>query len=164
MTSNKEACKTLNAQLTELEEWIDARAAEQIPFIVLGDFNRRMDIPDDAFWPEINDAKPPNAELSRITEGQVSNCWAGDYPLYIDHIVFDRIASKWVVDGSFTQLVYTEEESLKEKLSDHCPISVIIDPSLAVVNPEVKNILQKINSIEKELDELRQMIIDIQPE
>ena len=162
LTSNKDACRKLNAQLTKLEEWIDARATEEIPFIVLGDFNRRMDIPNDAFWPEIDDGQPPNADLSRVTEGQLSDCWAGEFPLYIDHIVLDRIASKWVIDGSFSQLTYTEGESLKKKLSDHCPVSVIIDPALAIVNPEMKKILDKINQIEDQLKELRQMVIESQ--
>lgn len=89
-----------------------------------------MDISNDDFWPEIDDGRPPNADLSRVTEGQVSDCWAWEFPLYIDHIVLDRIASKWVVDGSFSQLTYTEGDGLKKKLSDHCPVSIIIDPAL----------------------------------
>jgi endonuclease/exonuclease/phosphatase family metal-dependent hydrolase len=164
ITSNKSACIKLSKQLIELEEWIDARAAEQIPFIVLGDFNRRMDIPNDAFWPEIDDGNPANADLSRVTEGKSSNCWDGEFPLYIDHIALDRIATKWVVDGSYKQLVYTEDEDLKKKLSDHCPISIIIDPSLVEDDPKMKKILNKINQIEKQLEELRQMVKETQPE
>jgi endonuclease/exonuclease/phosphatase family metal-dependent hydrolase len=164
LTLNTNACIKLKAQLTELEEWIDARAAEQIPFIVLGDFNRRMDIPNDTFWPEIDDGDPANADLSRVTEGLVSDCWAGEFPLYIDHIVLDRVASKWIVDGSFLQLVYTEDESLKEKLSDHCPILIILDSALADVDPNMQKILNKIGQIEEQLEELRQMVKEAQPE
>ncbi|MDH3690729.1 MAG: hypothetical protein OEU36_14870 [Gammaproteobacteria bacterium] len=39
---------------------MDARAAAGIPFIVMGDFNRRFDVPGDEFWPEIDDGKPAN--------------------------------------------------------------------------------------------------------
>ena len=148
----------------ELEEWIDARAAEQIPFIVLGDFNRRMDIPNDAFWPEIDDGNPANADLSRVSEGKASDCWGGEFPIYIDHIALDRIATKWVVGGSFKQLVYTDSENLKKKLSDHCPISIIIDPSLVEVDPKMQKMLNKIDQIEKQLEELRQMVKETQPE
>lgn len=164
LTSNTNACIKLKAQLTELEEWIDALAAAQIPFIVLGDFNRRMDIPNDTFWPEIDDGDPANTDLSRVTEGQVSDCWAGEYPLYIDHIVLDRVTSKWIVDGSFLQLVYTEDESLKEMLSDHCPILIILDSALAGVGPNMQKILNKIGQIEEQLEELRQMVKEAQPE
>ena len=84
----------------------------------------------------------------------------GNILIYIDHIVLDRVSSKWLVDGSFRQTVYTEGESLKEKLSDHCPLSIIIDPALDVVDPEMKKILDKINQIEEQLKELRQMVIE----
>ncbi len=121
MDSSISNCVKCNQQLTVLEEWIDARAAEETPFIVLGDFNQRMNIPTDAFWPEIDDGEPANADLARVTEGKISDCWTGEFPLYIDHIVLDRNTAQWVVEDSFKQLVYTEGESLEKKLSDHCP-------------------------------------------
>ena len=46
---------------------IDDRAAEGIPFIVLGDFNRRFDASDDEFWQAIDDGKPRNADLRYLT-------------------------------------------------------------------------------------------------
>jgi len=102
-----------------MEKWIDARAAEGEPFILLGDFNRRFDILGDTFWPEIDDGEPANADLSRVTKGKINECWNKIYPMFIDHIVLDRIASDWIVEDSFSQLVYTEGTELKKKLSDH---------------------------------------------
>ena len=73
-------------------------------------------------------AIPQMQTLSRVTEGLDSGCWVGHYPpQYIDHIVLDKIATGWVVPGSFNQIVYSEGADLKEELSDHCPISVVID-------------------------------------
>jgi endonuclease/exonuclease/phosphatase family metal-dependent hydrolase len=164
MDSTKSDCVKLNKQLKELEKWIDARASEETPFIVLGDFNRRMGIRNDTFWPEIDDGEPTNADLSRVTEGRLSDCWAGEFPIYIDHIIFDLRSSKWVVDGSFSQLVYTEDESLKEKLSDHCPISIIINPALTGVDPKMLKMLNKIDQIERQLEDLRQMVMETQPD
>lgn len=40
----------------------------------------------------------------------------------IDHIVYDRLASRLVVPGSFEELVYSGSP-----LSDHCPIAVTLD-------------------------------------
>jgi hypothetical protein len=40
--STSSACETLLAQVTVLEGWIDTAAAGPMPFIILGDFNRRF--------------------------------------------------------------------------------------------------------------------------
>jgi endonuclease/exonuclease/phosphatase family metal-dependent hydrolase len=126
LNSTKDDCQKLNAQVPILEAWIDERATENVPFIVLGDFNRRFDHPDDTFYNEIDDANPSNADLTRITDGLRSNCWGGKYPLYIDHILMDRLTVKWYTQCSFKQLVYDEQE-YSNKISDHCPISMILD-------------------------------------
>ncbi len=120
-------CEKLASQVPVLEQWIDQRAANGTPFIVLGDFNRRFDKPGDDFWSEIDDGEPNGLDLSRATEGRSSECWSGKYPRYIDHIVYDVQVGKWVVPGSFEQLVYAENESMQEFLSDHCPVAVTLD-------------------------------------
>ena len=55
-------------------------------------------------------------------------------------------------------------ESLKEKLSDHCPVLIILDSALADVDPNMQKILNKIGQIEEQLEELRQMVKEAQPE
>ena len=128
LDTNNRDCRKLNEQVDVLESWIDARATEDIPFIVLGDFNRRFDAPRDDFWPEIDDSSPANADLSRATEGHTSQCWNGRYPEYIDHIVLDKLAAEWQIEGSFAQLLFSAEDGrYEDKLSDHCPISIELD-------------------------------------
>ena len=158
LNTDSVACRALRMQVGALERWIDARAAEGEPFIVLGDFNRRFDSRVDTFWPEIDDGIPAAADLSRITAGRIDRCWGSRYPKFIDHIVLDESASDWIVNGSFRQLVYTEGNRMKKKLSDHCPISIIIDPSLTGNDTEKDRILIKIDLIEQQLKELRQML------
>lgn len=122
------ACRKLRAQVKALERWIDARAAEDVPFIVLGDFNRRFER-GEAFWQEIDDGEPENADLTRVTEGRRNNCWGGKYPKFIDHIVLDRRASGWVVPRSFREHLFDKRHRRhKDVLSDHCPISVVLRP------------------------------------
>jgi exonuclease III len=127
LNSNTNACKKLKRQLPALERWIDARAAEGIPFIVMGDFNRRFDVPGDEFWPEIDDGEPVNADLHRITEGRQQGCWDGVFTHFIDHIVFDKTSRRWIRPFSFEEIVYEESERLKKKLSDHCPVAVTLE-------------------------------------
>ena len=120
-------CEKLATQVPVLERWIDERAVNGTPFIVLGDFNRRFDKPQDDFWSELDDGDPKELDLSRATDGRISECWDSQYPRYIDHIVYDLQVSEWIVPGSFEQLVYTEPKSMKRLLSDHCPIAVTLD-------------------------------------
>ena len=127
----KTACAELAKQAVPLEAWVDARAEEGVPFLLLGDFNRRFvrDISlnhteTQGLWQAIDDQ---GAEaLWAPTMMAESKCWGGYYKDYIDHIIFDPKAKARYVDNSFDQLVfkpkYTKE--LSQTLSDHCPISV----------------------------------------
>jgi endonuclease/exonuclease/phosphatase family metal-dependent hydrolase len=123
-----DACEKLKRQLPVLESWIDARASEGTPFIVLGDFNRRFDAPVDEFWLEIDEGKPRNSDLDlrHGTRGETQLCWDREFPLFIDHIVFDRLSARWISPYTFEQLVYQESTAFKEQLSDHCPIAVSV--------------------------------------
>lgn len=72
---------------------------------------------------------------------------------------YDRLANyvkQLVADVIALQEV--EGESLKKKLSDHCPISIILDPALIEIDPKTQKVLNKIDLIEKQLEELRQLI------
>lgn len=156
LTSEKKECKKLVTQLPSLEAWIDTRAKENAPAIVLGDFNRRLFVvKDEPFWREIDDSDPPASDLWSPTEGQKAGCWGGKYPDFIDHIVLNKPATQLVQQGSFHQQFYdSADASHKQTLSDHCPLSVALgtsghaasgmrpapaapsDPRIASANPE----------------------------
>lgn len=127
----KSACVKLSNQIQPLERWVDARATEGVPFVVLGDFNRRfnrdiaLEYSEEAgLWQAIDDEGAE--ELWAPTTTAESKCWGGYYKDFIDHIVFDPKAKQRYVKGSFTQLVFDENytKQLSLSLSDHCPISV----------------------------------------
>lgn len=126
LSHGSRACKILKRQAPVLESWIDARAAEGVPFIILGDWNRRFDRSGDDFWTQIDDGKPQNADLWRITEGESQLCWDREFKYFIDHIVFDRSSARWIKPYTFEQIVFQEGTSLRKKLSDHCPIAVTL--------------------------------------
>jgi endonuclease/exonuclease/phosphatase family metal-dependent hydrolase len=114
----RRACETLLGQLAPLQDWIRARQAEGVAFVLLGDFNRWMDA-GDQFWPGLEQAAP----LVRATEGHSSPCWGGEG--FIDHIIAGGAARDWMQKDSLRVLVYRETgEAWKERLSDHCPVSV----------------------------------------
>ncbi|MEY8251350.1 MAG: endonuclease, partial [Colwellia sp.] len=112
------ACNKLWKQVPIVEKWIDDHTKRSVPFVILGDFNRRLE-PNDEVWREWNDGQPDNLNISLATQGQKSSCWGGKYPEYIDHIIVSDVET---VYGSFDQLIYDTNE--KTVLSDHCPISL----------------------------------------
>jgi endonuclease/exonuclease/phosphatase family metal-dependent hydrolase len=111
------SCLELRDQVPALAEWITARGQEGIPFVILGDFNRWMD-GRDTFVAALRQAAP----LVRATEGQSSPCWGAEN--FIDHILAGGAASGWMRQDTLRVLTYHEDPSMKERLSDHCPVSV----------------------------------------
>ena len=111
-------CEELRAQVPVLADWIAARRREGIPFVVLGDFNRWMD-GNDTFLAALRKAAP----LARATAGHSSPCWGGEN--FIDHILAGDAAAQWMRPDTLRVLIYKEtERSWKDRLSDHCPVSV----------------------------------------
>ncbi len=127
-------CEKLATQIPLLEQWIDTTASDEVPFVVLGDFNRRLNLPNDAVWAELDDADPQNLVLHRASEGQLSRCWDGEYPEYIDHFVYNSQALALIEPASLKQIVYTEDVSLKSSLSDHCPLTIDLRSAAATKN------------------------------
>ncbi len=62
-----------------------------------------------------------------LTEGQAPLCWDRKFDLFIDHIVLDRQAVQWIRPHTFEQVVYQEAGTLENKLSDHCPIAMVME-------------------------------------
>jgi endonuclease/exonuclease/phosphatase family metal-dependent hydrolase len=123
---NSRDCQNLGRQAEILRDWIAARRAEGVAFAILGDFNRRMER-NDEFIALLNEAAP----LTRVTQGFANPCTTsgtGSRP-FIDHILLGGPARDWLVRDSFRVMVFTERDgAIRERLSDHCPVSVRIDP------------------------------------
>jgi endonuclease/exonuclease/phosphatase family metal-dependent hydrolase len=135
-------CRTLIRQRGVLEEWIDARAKADTPFVVLGDFNRQLDQRNDHFWVDIDDGEvcdwrpdpdlgrrcragserpDPDADLVLTGAGRpFPYAYNPKYPYAIDHIVLGGPAADWLVRGSWRVLDYGGGP----KPSDHHPIAV----------------------------------------
>lgn len=111
-------CLILRDQVPIVAEWIATRQKEGMPFIVLGDFNRWMD-GRDTLLAALRQAAP----LIRATEGHSSPCWGAEN--FIDHILAGGGAANWMQPDTLKVLTYRETDpGMKERLSDHCPVSV----------------------------------------
>lgn len=114
------ACPTLLEQIPALETWIDAAANGAVRFAVLGDWNRRLALPGDTVWREIDDGDPANADLRLADEGTPPGC-DPRYDSFIDHIALDKRAGEDML--AFAEIGYAPSET---HYSDHCPIAVTI--------------------------------------
>ena len=118
LASASRNCRILRTQVAPLQGWIAQRRNEGAPFVILGDFNRVMDGPDELLA-ALNAAAP----LSRATEGRGTPCWGGN--TFIDHILAGGPARAWMRPETMRVLVYREtDRAMQEHLSDHCPVSV----------------------------------------
>ncbi len=112
------ACLTLGRQMPHLQAWMAERAREGTPFVMMGDFNRWME-GRDAFYAGLQQAAP----VVRAGAGRHSPCWGGVG--FLDHIIAGGDARGWMRPDSLRVLVYREKTAeMKERLSDHCPVSV----------------------------------------
>jgi hypothetical protein len=63
------------------------------------------------------------APLRRATEGRSSPCWGREN--FIDHIFAGGAAAEWMQPETLRVLTYRETDpAWKDRLSDHCPVSV----------------------------------------
>jgi endonuclease/exonuclease/phosphatase family metal-dependent hydrolase len=116
--SRRPQCSLLAQQIPPLANWVQARQAEGVAFMVLGDFNRVMDRPED-----MTRALNAVAPLTRVTAGQSDPCWRGQS--FIDHIFLGGPARAWLVPGSLRVMTYNSSDPRdRDRLSDHCPVSV----------------------------------------
>ena len=123
--SSSSACNTLMDQVPVLEDWIDDAASGPNSFIVLGDFNRRLNMSNDSVWKELDDSDPPDADLNSVTKDMPISCRDNKYTTFIDHIVFGKRAWQWVDRSSFRHMTYRQDDKEKwDKVSDHCPVVV----------------------------------------
>jgi hypothetical protein len=73
----------------------------------------------DQLWYALQHAAP----LTRATEGHASPCRGGE--AFIDHIMLGGAARDWLEPDSLRVMTYREiGAEWKERLSDHCPVSV----------------------------------------
>jgi hypothetical protein len=65
----------------------------------------------------------PGCTANARHRGRSSPCWGGE--AFIDHIVLGNAARNWLQPDTLRVLTYRETgEEWKERLSDHCPVSV----------------------------------------
>ena len=114
-SGNAETCATLRGQIEELKAWADARRAKAQPFVILGDFNRRLALAGDWAWRLLS---PDSAPLLLLTKDVPFRC-DPRFPAFIDHMVAGGGAEAMLAPGSF------REEPRRDPHPDHCAMSAV---------------------------------------
>lgn len=113
--ANAENCSVLGGQMQQLGQWAAARHEDGSPFVILGDFNRRLALPGDWAWQALASAAGPAAPVL-ATAGLSSRC-SRRFPALIDHLVVGGGAETLLVPGS------VREWPRHGRHPDHCPVS-----------------------------------------
>lgn len=108
-----EDCAVLRDQISRLKVWADARRAERSAFIILGDFNRRLAVPEDWAWQILS---PSSAPLVLSTSELTTRCHP-HFTAFIDHLVLGGGAEALRVPGS------VREWPRRGEHPDHCAVS-----------------------------------------
>ncbi|HEY6529441.1 MAG TPA: hypothetical protein VIZ65_12155 [Cellvibrionaceae bacterium] len=132
----KGPCLALRSQVPRVEDWIDQQVANQQPFAVLGDFNRRME--KDAQYPAGSDERAPTSMFAAWHDDRPAGALLlratalmADIPCSplspytqgaIDNIL---LSAGWAARFSQQQahrITYSAEQAKRYRLSDHCPL------------------------------------------
>ena len=105
-------CQILRLQVGALKSWAEARQAENIPYAILGDFNRRLALDGDWAWRELSSAR---LGLHLATAGLPTSC-DPRYTALIDHIVVSNDLVRRIVPDSIREIPRLGDHP------DHCAI------------------------------------------
>ena len=117
LRSDKPQCGFLRMQFAVLKGWLHDRLAEGVPVIVAGDWNRLLSRPGEEalrFSPV-----PP---LVLPSPGSSPGCWDGVFEHHVDHIVGFAVPGTRAIGERFEEIRYRAPRSLRDRLSDHCPL------------------------------------------
>lgn len=115
-------CSTVFKQADVLKWWVAEREADpSVPYLILGDWNRRLGKPNDRLWWELRHSTADGVMLKDVPGARRPAC--STFDAYIDHIVLGPKAAAAYREGSFEEYTY-EKTGQPSHLSDHCAISV----------------------------------------
>jgi endonuclease/exonuclease/phosphatase family metal-dependent hydrolase len=118
------ACGILAGQVDALARWVDEHRHTDPPFALMGDVNRAGPAAADSFWLRLD---PTGTLHNAAQHSAFVNCFTGQpFHQYIDHILLDSRLARRMIPGSFTKHGYPNAAVVRYRLSDHCPVSIVL--------------------------------------
>ncbi|NLS13326.1 endonuclease/exonuclease/phosphatase family protein [Vibrio sp. SM6] len=125
---SRRACRTLKAQVQQLNQWIASREAQNQRYLLLGDFNHNLSHPKDWLWQQLSagtEAQLVSRETPSICQVRASSGSTQSaprlrrYSSLIDHMV----GSPSLMLSDVRQVPYSIENVKQFQLSDHCIVA-----------------------------------------
>jgi len=126
------ACRLLARQLPRVADWIAGQAAAGHRMAVLGDFNRSYTPgAGDPAWEALDAGSGAGTRLVDAAAGtRFQGCYPGQtHTRYIDHVLVGAGRGLGLVPGSFFRVPYAPADVRRYRLSDHCPVGVLLQIS-----------------------------------
>ena len=133
--SDREACETFARQAPLLDQWVEQKESEDMPYIVLGDFNHRLSAPYNHLTQQLFDNSNGSQSTLINTGADMIGCHPY-YPAPIDH-VFVGGMNPAALDFSAKAHDF-ENMEVDKMLSDHCAVSLNISTRLNQISNAVK--------------------------
>jgi endonuclease/exonuclease/phosphatase family metal-dependent hydrolase len=124
------ACRLLARQLPAVGDWIRSQIAAGHRFAVLGDFNRSFarDARDTA-WEALT-AGTGSLLVDAADGTRFRSCYPGQtHTRYIDHVLVGVGRGLRLEPGSFFRVPYAPADVRRYRLSDHCPVGILLQIS-----------------------------------
>lgn len=121
LRSDSTSCQTFAEQAPILDSWIEEREANQVPYMVLGDFNHRISAPYNRLTRTLRNNQNGSVSTLNIATRDLIGCHPR-YPAPIDHILVGALPSTLKTNN--VSVHFFDDMSEEEMLSDHCAISV----------------------------------------
>ncbi|MDV7103536.1 endonuclease/exonuclease/phosphatase family protein [Vibrio sp. TH_r3] len=124
-------CNLLKQQALLVNKWLKQRVEAKQRFVVAGDFNHNLAYPNDWLYVDISTDIKQHVNLASktsqpncIVRSNRNNKATYQFRSLIDHILL----SKHLTHGAVKQQIFSPDDVLTYRLSDHCPLSTIIFP------------------------------------
>lgn len=119
------SCRQLSDQADQLNQWLATRVSNKDNFIVMGDFNHNLSYKGDWMWQKLTAGLDKKTQLATQTTTAICQVKSNRnpnklyrYPSLIDHIIVSQPNQA----QDTQQVVFTKQEALNYRLSDHCPV------------------------------------------
>ncbi|MEG3765417.1 endonuclease/exonuclease/phosphatase family protein [Alteromonas sp. 14N.309.X.WAT.G.H12] len=120
-SSDERSCQIYGRQASVLEDWVAQQQAAHHKFVIMGDFNHRLSLPQNRFRHALLSTTPSPI----LATDNMTGCHPR-YPVPIDHIILGGISASSIL--SPVQVHPYADMHEAAMLSDHCAVSLAIMP------------------------------------
>ena len=134
LRSDSKSCRVFAKQAPILDSWVESKEKQQVPYVVLGDFNHRLSAP----YNRLTRALTTNSDGSASSIVNTTEKLIGCHPYYpapIDHIWAGNVSLD--VDKKVSAVLFNDMNP-KAMLSDHCAVSLTLNKTQGQLSSAVQ--------------------------